>query len=208
MQPLFAPKVIENSLGEVVSRAGLRQLRIAETEKYPHVTFFFNGGWEESYDGEERIMVPSPKVATYDLQPEMSAPELSKKLLDAIESDAFDVVIVNFANTDMVGHTGVFSAAMKAAETVDACLGRVLACGKQYGYEAIVIADHGNSDYLINEDGTPNTAHTMNPVPFIYVGKPGAKVSNGKLADIAPTILGLMGIDLPIEMNGNNLISK
>ncbi|MBK8566924.1 MAG: 2,3-bisphosphoglycerate-independent phosphoglycerate mutase [Saprospiraceae bacterium] len=205
---IFEKDNLNNTLGEVLSNAGLTQVRIAETEKYPHVTFFFSGGREEPFEGERRLMVPSPKVATYDLQPEMSAEGITEAIITDIENNQPNYICLNFANTDMVGHTGVFSAAMKAAETVDACLGRVLACGKQYGYEAIVIADHGNSDYLINEDGTPNTAHTMNPVPFIYVGKPGAKVSNGKLADIAPTILGLMGIDLPIEMNGNNLISK
>jgi 2,3-bisphosphoglycerate-independent phosphoglycerate mutase len=153
-------------------------------------------------------MVPSPKVATYDLQPEMSAVEITDSIVADIESNQPNFICLNFANADMVGHTGVFEAAMKAAETVDTCLGRVLTCGKKFGYEAIVIADHGNSDYMINEDGTPNTAHTMNPVPCVYVGQSGMKISNGKLADIAPTILGLLGIDLPKEMDGKNLLSK
>jgi 2,3-bisphosphoglycerate-independent phosphoglycerate mutase len=205
---VFEKDNLNNTLGEVLSVAGLTQVRIAETEKYPHVTFFFSGGREEPFAGERRIMVPSPKVATYDLQPEMSAEGITEAIIADIEAHQPNFICLNYANTDMVGHTGVFSAAIKAAETVDACLGRVLACGRKHGYEAIVIADHGNSDYMINEDGTPNTAHTMNPVPCIYVGQPGAMISNGKLADIAPTILNLLGIGLPLEMNGSNLISK
>ncbi len=204
---IFEKDNLNNTMGEVLSDAGLTQVRIAETEKYPHVTFFFSGGREEPFPGERRLMIPSPKVATYDLQPEMSAVEITDTIIADIETHQPNFICLNYANSDMVGHTGVFEAAMKAAETVDACLGRLLACGKQYGYEAIVIADHGNSDYMINEDGTPNTAHTMNPVPCVYVGQPGIKISNGKLADIAPTILGLLGVDLPKEMDGKNLLS-
>jgi 2,3-bisphosphoglycerate-independent phosphoglycerate mutase len=205
---IFEKDNLNNTMGEVLSNAGLTQVRIAETEKYPHVTFFFSGGREEPFLGERRLMIPSPKVATYDLQPEMSAVEITDTIIADIESHQPNFICLNYANTDMVGHTGVFEAAMKAAETVDACLGRLLACGKQYGYEAIVIADHGNSDFMINEDGTPNTAHTMNPVPCVYVGQHGTRISNGKLADIAPTILSMLGVDLPKEMDGKNLLSK
>jgi 2,3-bisphosphoglycerate-independent phosphoglycerate mutase len=205
---IFEKDNLNNTLGEVLSDAGLTQVRIAETEKYPHVTFFFSGGREAPFFGERRLMIPSPKVATYDLQPEMSAVEITDAIIDDVESHQPNFICLNFANADMVGHTGVFEAAMKAVETVDTCLGQLLACGKKYGYDAIVIADHGNSDYMINEDGTPNTAHTMNPVPCIYVGSAGMKIANGKLADITPTILGLFGIDLPEEMNGTNLLSK
>lgn len=205
---IFEKDNLNNTIGEVLSNAGLTQVRIAETEKYPHVTFFFSGGREEPFPGERRLMVPSPKVATYDLQPEMSAVEITDSIVADIENNQPNFICLNFANADMVGHTGVFEAAMKAAETVDTCLGRVLTCGKKFGYEAIVIADHGNSDYMINEDGTPNTAHTMNPVPCVYVGQSGMKISNGKLADIAPTILGLLGLDLPKEMDGISLLSK
>jgi len=205
---IFEKDNLNNTLGEVLSNAGLTQVRIAETEKYPHVTFFFSGGREATFLGERRLMIPSAKVATYDLQPEMSAVEITDAIITEIESHQPNFICLNFANTDMVGHTGVFEAAMKAAETVDACLGRLLACGKQYGYDAIVIADHGNSDFMVNEDGTPNTAHTMNPVPCVYVGQVGVNISNGKLADIAPTILGLLGVDLPREMDGNNLLTK
>ncbi|MCC6726736.1 MAG: 2,3-bisphosphoglycerate-independent phosphoglycerate mutase [Saprospiraceae bacterium] len=204
---IFEKDNLNNTMGEVLSNAGLTQVRIAETEKYPHVTFFFSGGREAPFDGERRIMIPSPKVATYDLQPAMSAIEITDAIIADIESAQPNFICLNYANTDMVGHTGVFEAAIIAAETVDACLGRVLECGKKFGYEAIVIADHGNSDFMINEDGTPNTAHTMNPVPCIYVGEQGSAISNGKLADIAPTILGLLGVELPKEMDGKNLIS-
>ncbi len=205
---IFEKDNLNNTLGEVLANAGLTQVRIAETEKYPHVTFFFSGGREAPFDGERRLMVPSPKVATYDLQPEMSAFEITDTIIADIESHQPNFICLNYANSDMVGHTGDFKAAMRAAETVDACLGRLLDCGKKYGYDAIIIADHGNSDYMVNEDGTPNTAHTMNPVPCVYVGGAGAKIANGKLADIAPTILGLFGIDLPSEMDGDNLLSK
>lgn len=205
---IFEKDNLNNTLGEVLANAGLTQVRIAETEKYPHVTFFFSGGREAPFDGERRLMVPSPKVATYDLQPEMSAFEITDTIIADIESHQPNFICLNFANSDMVGHTGDFKAAMRAAETVDACLGRLLDCGKKYGYDAIIIADHGNSDYMVNEDGTPNTAHTMNPVPCVYVGGAGAKIADGKLADIAPTILGLLGIGSPIEMDGENLLSK
>ncbi len=205
---IFEKDNLNNTLGEVLADAGLTQVRIAETEKYPHVTFFFSGGREAPFSGERRLMIPSPKVATYDLQPEMSAVEITDTIISDIENNQPNFICLNFANADMVGHTGDFNAAMKAAEMVDRCLGRLLAFGKANGYEAIVIADHGNSDYMINEDGTPNTAHTMNPVPCVYVGPQNFKISDGKLADIAPTILGLLGVGLPSEMDGKNLLSK
>ncbi|MEZ4933249.1 MAG: 2,3-bisphosphoglycerate-independent phosphoglycerate mutase [Saprospiraceae bacterium] len=208
---IFDKDNLRNTLGEVLSKNGRRQTRIAETEKYPHVTFFFNGGREEPFEHENRILIPSPKVATYDLQPEMSAVEITDAIISDIKDNQPDFICLNYANADMVGHTGVWEAAIKAVETVDSCLGRLLSVGKEFGYDTIVIADHGNSDYLINEDGSPNTAHSMNPVPFIYVSEnaPGATVvKDGKLADIAPTILTLMGIDMPKEMNGEVLIKN
>jgi 2,3-bisphosphoglycerate-independent phosphoglycerate mutase len=207
---LFTKDDLSNTIGEVISKEGLSQVRIAETEKYPHVTFFFSGGREEPFEGERRIMIPSPKVATYDLQPEMSAPEVAAAIIQDIRDHQPNFICINFANTDMVGHTGVFEAAMKAAETVDGLLDRLLQVAMDHGYEAIVIADHGNSDFMINEDGSPNTAHTMNPVPFIFVSrdKHPVHVKDGKLADIAPTILNRMGIGLPKEMSGDNLIVK
>lgn len=209
VEVLFQKDDLSNTLGEVISRAGLSQVRIAETEKYPHVTFFFSGGREEPFEGERRLMIPSPKVATYDLQPEMSAPEVAAAIMEDIRTHQPHFICLNFANTDMVGHTGVFEAAMKAAETVDGLLGRLMEVALEHGYEAIIIADHGNSDYLINEDGTPNTAHSKNPVPCIFVSrdKHPVKVKPGKLADIAPTILHRMGLSVPEEMDGNNLIA-
>ncbi|MBK7222758.1 MAG: 2,3-bisphosphoglycerate-independent phosphoglycerate mutase [Saprospiraceae bacterium] len=207
---LFEKDTVTHSLGEVVADAGLSQLRIAETEKYPHVSFFFSGGREEAFDKESRILVPSPKVATYDLEPEMSAREITDKLIDFVEKNAPDFVCLNFANTDMVGHTGVFSAAIKAAETVDECLGKIIPMGLEKDYGFIIIADHGNSDYMINDDGSPNTAHTTNPVPVIYVANDAAGYSmqNGILADVAPTILHCMGVAPSKEMNGKVLLSK
>ncbi len=205
---LFHKDDLKNTLGEVLSKAGKTQVRIAETEKYPHVTFFFNGGREEAFEGERRILIPSPKVATYDLQPEMSAYEVTDAIVKDIQENQADFVCLNFANADMVGHTGVFEAAVKAAETVDGCLKRLLETGDEYGYDAIIIADHGNSDFMINEDGTPNTAHTMNPVPCIYYGKntDGFHISDGKLGDIAPTLLALFELEPPAEMDGKNLL--
>lgn len=205
---LFENENLVNTLGEVLSRLGKRQLRIAETEKYPHVTFFFNGGRETPFEGEHRILIPSPKVATYDLKPEMSAPEVTQAALDFIRHKQPDLVVLNYANTDMVGHTGVFDAAVKAAETVDAGLGKLMEIGRELGYDAIVTADHGNADYMRNEDGSPNTAHTMNPVPIIYVSDHpvGTHLRSGKLGDIAPTILHIMQLETPEEMTGNVLI--
>jgi 2,3-bisphosphoglycerate-independent phosphoglycerate mutase len=196
------------TLGEVIETAGKTQLRIAETEKYPHVTFFFSGGREQPFEGESRIMIPSPKVATYDLQPEMSALEITDALLEHLEEKSPDFVCLNLANTDMVGHTGVFSAAMQAAETVDSCLARIVPYALHHGYSLIVIADHGNSDYMINEDGSPNTAHTTNPVPCIYVSRePISKIlSTGRLADVAPTLLHILGVTPPSVMTGVSLL--
>lgn len=207
---LFEKDTVTHSLGEVVADAGLSQLRIAETEKYPHVSFFFSGGREEAFDKESRILVPSPKVATYDLEPEMSAREITDKLIDFVEKNSPDFVCLNFANTDMVGHTGVFSAAIKAAETVDECLGKIIPMGLEKDYGFIIIADHGNSDYMINDDGSPNTAHTTNPVPVIYIANEavGYSMQNGILADVAPTILYCMGLAPSKEMNGKVLLSK
>lgn len=205
---IFEKDNLTNTLGEVISKAGLTQVRIAETEKYPHVTFFFSGGREEPFEGEKRLMVASPKVATYDLQPEMSAVEITDKITAEIEANQPNFICLNYANTDMVGHTGVFSAAMKAAETVSKCAERLIKTALKHDYDCIVIADHGNSDFMINEDGTPNTAHTTNLVPCIYVSKRAKKktVKNGKLADIAPTITALLGIQPSAEMDGENLI--
>ena len=205
---LFTKDDLRNTMGEVIAKAGLSQVRIAETEKYPHVTFFFSGGREEPFEGERRILIPSPKVATYDLKPEMSALEVTDDIVSDIRTNQPNFICLNFANTDMVGHTGVFEAAVKAAETVDGCLDRLLETALAHGYEAIVIADHGNSDYMINEDGSPNTAHSKNPVPCIYVSNNSRpiRMRDGKLADIAPTILQCLGIAPPSEMDGNVLL--
>jgi len=206
---MFEKDDVVMTLGEVLERAGKTQLRIAETEKYPHVTFFFSGGREAPFVGERRIIVPSPKVATYDLEPEMSAEGITQAILGDIRDSAPDFICLNFANTDMVGHTGVFSAAMKAAEKVDECISRIIPFALEKGYSCIIIADHGNSDYLINEDGTPNTAHTKNPVPCILVSNdyPDVKTLRpGRLADVAPTLLELMGVEKGAEMTGINLI--
>ena len=204
---LFPKENVDNTLGEYISSKGLKQLHIAETEKYAHVTFFFNGGRETPYDGEDRILVNSPKVATYDLQPEMSAPEVADKLRDALLTEKYDFAVVNFANGDMVGHTGVYSAIQKAVETVDNCLKEVVPAARKAGYEVIIIADHGNADNAVNPDGTPNTAHSLNPVPCVYVtDDKNATIENGILAEVAPTILHIMGLPQPAEMTGHNLI--
>ncbi|WP_301051696.1 2,3-bisphosphoglycerate-independent phosphoglycerate mutase [uncultured Duncaniella sp.] len=205
---LFAKSDVPDTLAEYLSGQGKKQLHIAETEKYAHVTFFFNGGREAPFEGEDRILVPSPKVATYDLQPEMSAPEVTEKLVDAIDSDKYDFIVVNFANGDMVGHTGVYAAIQKAVDTLDTCVEKVVEAGKRMGYEMVIIADHGNADHALNEDGTPNTAHSLNPVPFIYIGShKDAKCADGRLADVAPSILHLMGLSKPQDMDGKNLVT-
>ena len=205
---LFPKENVEDTLGEYLSKKGLKQLHTAETEKYAHVTFFFNGGREAPFEGEDRILVPSPKVATYDLKPEMSAYEVKDKLVAAIKEDKYDFIVVNFANGDMVGHTGVYEAIEKAVVAVDECVKEVVETAKAMGdYEVIIIADHGNADHAINEDGTPNTAHSLNPVPFIYVTEnKNAKVENGILADVAPSILHIMGLPQPADMTGKDLI--
>ncbi len=204
---LFDKDNVQNTLGEIVSKAGMKQLRIAETEKYAHVTFFFSGGREEPFENEERILVSSPKVATYDLQPEMSAYEVADKLSEAIQQQKFDYITVNFANGDMVGHTGVYEAIQKAVMAVDYCLKQVVEVAKGNGYDVIIIADHGNADYAVNPDGTPNTAHSLNPVPFVYVSeKQQVKVESGILADVAPSICALLNIEQPKDMTGKNLI--
>jgi 2,3-bisphosphoglycerate-independent phosphoglycerate mutase len=206
---MFTKDDIQETLGEVLSKAKRTQIRIAETEKYPHVTFFFNGGREEPFPGEERIMIPSPKVATYDLQPEMSAFKVTIAITKAIRDKQPDFICLNYANADMVGHTGVFEAAMKAAETVDTCLKDLLETALDYDYHAIIIADHGNSDMMRNPDGTPNTAHTKNPVPVFYVSNENeGTIKDGKLADIAPTILHLLGLPIPDAMDGEILINE
>ncbi len=206
---LFDKENVDNTIGEYLSAKGMKQLHIAETEKYAHVTFFFNGGREAPFDGEDRILVPSPKVATYDLKPEMSAFEVKDKLVAAINSDKYDFIVVNFANGDMVGHTGVYSAIEAAVKAVDTCVGEVIDAALANDYEAIIIADHGNADNALNPDGTPNTAHSLNPVPCVYVtNNTQATVSNGILADVAPTILHIMDIPQPVEMTGHNLIKN
>ncbi len=204
---IFENDNLQNTLGEVLAKHKKKQIRIAETEKYPHVTFFFSGGREVPFDGETRIMAPSPKVATYDLQPEMSAQELTDKLLPEIKAGNPDFVCLNFANADMVGHTGIFSAVMKAVETVDSCVEKIVTTGLANGYTIFLTADHGNADYMINEDGSPNTAHTLNLVPFFIIDKDWkGDIKPGKLGDLAPTILKMMDIDIPAEMTGDVLI--
>lgn len=206
---IFENDDLKNTLGEILQQHGLKQIRIAETEKYPHVSFFFSGGREVPFEGETRIMVPSPKVATYDLKPEMSAYELTDALIPKIEEKAADFICLNFANADMVGHTGIFQAAIKAVETVDKCVERVVTAGLNNGYTILLTADHGNSDYMINEDGSPNTAHTLNLVPLFLIDKTWrGKLQSGKLGDIAPTILTLMGLPIPPEMTGKVLIEN
>ena len=204
----FPRASVRNGLGEYLSQMGMTQLRIAETEKYAHVTFFFNGGSETVFPGEDRVLVASPKVATYDLQPEMSAQEVADKCVERIESGAYDVIILNFANCDMVGHTGVFDAAVKAVETVDTCVGQVVDATLKMGGIAMITADHGNAEQMTEPDGSPMTAHTTNPVPFILCGAGTELRSGGRLADIAPTILDVMGLACPPEMDGKTLIVK
>ena len=200
---------LKDTLGEVVARAGKTQIRIAETEKYPHVTFFFSGGREIPFEGERRIMIPSPKVATYDLQPEMSAVEVTDAIVKEINSNPADFICLNYANADMVGHTGVWDAIIKAVETVDGCVEKVVAAALEQDYTIVLTADHGNADYAVNDDGSPNTAHTLNPVPLFIIDKSWrGKVNNGKLGDIAPTILTLMGLPIPEAMTGNVLIHE
>lgn len=196
----------ENTIGEILAAAGKHQLRIAETEKYAHVTFFFSGGREEKFKNEERIMIPSPKVATYDLQPEMSAYEVTDAVVKAIETKKFDFIVLNFANGDMVGHTGVYEAIKKAVKTVDECAGKVIKAARNAEYDVLVIADHGNADKALNEDGSPNTAHSLNPVPSIFITDDYKKIKEGILADLAPTLLKIMGIEVPKEMTGKPLV--
>ncbi len=205
---VFEKDNLSDTLGEVIARSGKTQLRIAETEKYPHVTFFFSGGREVPFQGEERLMVPSPKVATYDLKPSMSAFELRDVLLPLVKKAQYDFICLNFANADMVGHTGVFQAAVEAVETVDRCVGEIVREGLKAGYDFIITADHGNADMMVNPDGTPNTAHTLNPVPCFFVTNRNKdlRIRNGRLADLAPTVLELMGLDVPATMNGKSLL--
>lgn len=204
---VFENDNLNNTLGEILANNGKKQIRIAETEKYPHVSFFFSGGRETPFEGESRIMIPSPKVATYDLKPEMSAVELTDAIVPEIEKETADFICLNYANADMVGHTGVFAAAIKAVETVDKCVERVITAALEHGYTIFLTADHGNADYLINEDGTPNTAHTMNLVPLFIIDKNfKGTVKPGKLGDIAPTILTMMGLPVPQEMTGDVLV--
>ena len=206
---VFENDDLKNTLGEILQQQGLKQIRIAETEKYPHVSFFFSGGREVPFDGETRIMIPSPKVATYDLKPEMSAFEMTDALLPEIEKRSADFICLNYANADMVGHTGIWNAAIKAAETVDKCVEQVVTAGLANSYTIFLTADHGNSDYLVNEDGSPNTAHTLNPVPFFIIDNDWkGTIKSGKLADIAPTILHMMQLPIPAEMTGEILTDK
>jgi 2,3-bisphosphoglycerate-independent phosphoglycerate mutase len=210
IETLFPETDIRGTLGEYIAELGLTQLRVAETEKYPHVSYFFSGGRESPFEGESRLLIPSPKVPTYDLQPEMSAREVTQATIDFIRQHAPDFICLNYANTDMVGHTGVFSAAVMAAETVDDCLSQLIPLCLDSGYSIIIIADHGNADTMINPDGTPNTAHTKNPVPCIFVSNQPDQfvLKNGRLADIAPTILFAMSLLIPIDMDGNILLQK
>jgi 2,3-bisphosphoglycerate-independent phosphoglycerate mutase len=204
---IFNNENLNNTLGEVLESAGIKQIRLAETEKYPHVTFFFNGGREVPFEGEKRIMVPSPKVATYDLKPEMSAIELTDALLPEIEKEEAGFICINFANADMVGHTGVFEAVVKAVETVDTCVAKLVETGLKHGYTIFLTADHGNADFMVNLDGSPNTAHSTNPVPFFIIDNHWTgNIKEGKLGDLAPTILTMMGLSIPAEMTGEILI--
>ena len=207
MHILFPKENVDNTLSEYLSSLGKSQLHIAETEKYAHVTFFFSGGREQPFEGEDRILVPSPDVATYDLKPEMSAYEVRDKLVAAIREDKYDFIVVNYANGDMVGHTGVYDAITQAVKAVDRCVHDTVEAARATGYEVIIIADHGNADHAINTDGTPNTAHSLNPVPIIYVTEdPELIINTGRLADVAPSILQIMGLPQPKEMTGHGLI--
>ncbi|MCK5276551.1 MAG: phosphoglycerate mutase (2,3-diphosphoglycerate-independent), partial [Alphaproteobacteria bacterium] len=211
MTAIFPPLVLDNVLGQAVADAGLTQLRIAETEKYAHVTFFLNGGREEVFPGEDRILVPSPKVATYDLQPEMSARQVTDRLVEAVESAKYDLIVVNYANTDMVGHTGIMEAAIRAVEAVDECLGRLEAAVRAAGGALLITADHGNAENMHDAaTGQPHTAHTHNPVPVLLApdGKHATHIADGRLSDLAPTILELMGLAKPAEMTGRSLIAR
>jgi 2,3-bisphosphoglycerate-independent phosphoglycerate mutase len=204
----FSPSSIHNGFGEYISGLGLKQLRIAETEKYAHVTYFFNGGIEQPNPGEDRILVPSPKVATYDLQPEMNAVEVTDKLEAAIRSGQYQAIICNYANCDMVGHTGILDAAIKAIETLDVCVDRIVKAMLESGGEIIITADHGNAEQMIDHSThQAHTAHTLNPVPFLYVGRKANMINGGALQDVAPTLLAMMGLPLPVEMTGKSLIS-
>ena len=205
---LFPKENVQNTLGEIVSKAGMKQLRIAETEKFAHVTFFFSGGRDAQFENEDRILIPSPKVATYDLQPEMSAPEVAAALCEAMDTQKYDCIMLNFANGDMVGHTGVYNSIQQAVVTIDICVDRVVNSALKNDYEVIIIADHGNADHAVNEDGTPNTAHSLNPVPFVYVSNDhlNATCEDGILADVAPSICHILGIEQPAEMTGHCLI--
>lgn len=203
---VFKKEDVSLTLGEVLAQAGKTQLRIAETEKYPHVTFFFSGGREAPFEGENRILIPSPKVATYDLQPEMSAAEITRAVCQAMKTESPDFICLNFANPDMVGHTGVFQAVVQAVETVDACTKQVVECGLEQGYSFIILADHGNAEYMINEDGSVNTAHTTNLVPCILIDPDYSSIQDGKLGDVAPTLLHLMQIQVPDKMTGHVLV--
>ena len=204
---IFEKDNLVNTIGEVLSKNNRTQVRIAETEKYPHVTFFFSGGREKEYAGEKRLLINSPKVATYDLQPEMSAPEVRDRIVSEIKTNSPNFICLNFANPDMVGHTGVYDAIIEAVETVDRCLKDVVTAGQENGYEFIVIADHGNADFAVNPDGSPNTAHSLNPVPVVLVTDDKVKLKNGILADVAPTLLARLGVDAPIDMTGECLIA-
>lgn len=203
---MFDKENVHNTMGEVVAAAGLKQLRIAETEKYAHVTFFFSGGREEVFANEERILVPSPKVPTYDHQPEMSAYEVTEKIVGALTSEKFDFICLNYANGDMVGHTGVYEAIKKAIVTVDECVGKVVGAARDHGYDVLIIADHGNADNAVNQDGSPNTAHSLNPVPCILVSNDFTHINDGILADVAPTLLHIMDVEIPEEMTGKVLV--
>jgi 2,3-bisphosphoglycerate-independent phosphoglycerate mutase len=197
---------VKNTLGELISKAGKKQIRIAETEKYAHVTFFFSGGQEEEFENEKRILIPSPKVATYDLQPEMNAFKVKDAIVEELKKQDADFVCLNFANGDMVGHTGIYKSILKAVEAVDQCVKEVVTTARENGYEVLIMADHGNADFAVNEDGSPNTAHSLNPVPCILVSDRYKKINNGILADVAPTILSIMGMEIPEEMTGKVLV--